>query len=76
MNFPLVFEQKFLMANDEKFYTKVYNLDSNSDEYKTLQKRLGKRSPEMEIIGILRVQNKFSWLSYEREAKYLKSKLG
>jgi hypothetical protein len=76
MNFPLVFQQKFLMAHDEKFYTKVYNLDPNSDEFNILKNRLSKNSPEMEILEILRVQNKFSWLCYEREAKNLKSKLG
>ena len=55
MNFPVVFEQKFLMAIDEKFYTKVYDLDSNSEEYQTLERRLSIRSPEMEVVGILRV---------------------
>ena len=55
MNFPLVFQQKFLMAQDEKFYTKVYNLEPNSDEFKILKNRLSKNSPEMEILEILRV---------------------
>ena len=64
------------MAHDEKFYTKVYNLDPNSDEFNILKNRLSQKSPEMEVLEILRVQNKFSWLCYEREAKNLKSKLG
>lgn len=29
-----------------------------------------------DVVGIFRIQNKYSWLSYERESKHLKAKYG
>ena len=64
------------MANDDKFFTKVYALDPNSEEFKHLFGIFEQHSPSLESVGIHRLQNKYSWMSYEREAKRLKNKLG